>query len=144
MVKGSITIRNREFKTTIYDGRTYIEPKLTGTVIGTVVHVAETDEGWELLLLQESYHMIGFWVTVSKDEVKKYNLDEPEVNDPLRIDTLYRNSLDKDGVPSRGLWRRGSWRRSAWRKRRCGQPCWGPCRRRRRRRGERNRRRCRR
>ena len=99
MVKGSITIRNREFKTTIYDGRTYIEPKLTGTVIGTVVHVSETDEGWELLLLQESYHMIGFWVTVSKDEVKKYNLDEPEVNDPLRIDTLYRNSLDKDGVP---------------------------------------------
>lgn len=99
MVKGSITIRNREFKTTIYDGRTYIKPKLTGTVIGTVVHVAETDEGWELLLLQESYHMIGFWVTVSKDEVKKYNLDEPEVNDPLRIDTLYRNSLDKDGVP---------------------------------------------
>lgn len=99
MVKGSITIRNREFKTIIYDGRTYIEPKLTGTVIGTVVHVAETDEGWELLLLQESYHMIGFWVTVSKDEVKKYNLDEPEVNDPLRIDTLYRNSLDKDGVP---------------------------------------------
>lgn len=99
MVKGSITIRNREFKTTIYDGRTYFEPKLTGTVIGTVVHVAETDEGWELLLLQESYHMIGFWVTVSKDEVKKYNLDEPEVNDPLRIDTLYRNSLDKDGVP---------------------------------------------
>ena len=68
-------------------------------MIGTVVHVAETDEGWELLLLQESYHMIGFWVTVSKDEVKKYNFDEPEVNDPLRIDTLYRNSLDKDGVP---------------------------------------------
>lgn len=99
MVEGTITIRNREFKTTIYEGRTYIEPKFTGTVLGYVVHVKETDEGWELLLLQECYHMVGFWVTVSKDDLKKHDLDEPEVNDTFRIDTLYRKTLDKDGVP---------------------------------------------
>ena len=99
MVKGTITIRNREFKTTIYEGRTYMEPKLTGTVLGYIVHVEETDNGWELLILQEDYHMIGFWVTMSKDDPDAYDIDEPDVGDCLRIDILYRNTLDKEGTP---------------------------------------------
>ena len=60
MQHATITILDKKCKALIFEGRTYVQPQFTGEVIGTVVQCTPTETGWDLLLLQEEFHMVGF------------------------------------------------------------------------------------
>ena len=64
MQHATITILDKECRALIFEGRTYVQPQFTGEVIGVVVRCTPTETGWDLLLLQEEFHMVGFWITV--------------------------------------------------------------------------------
>ena len=59
MQHATITILDKKCKALIFEGRTYVQPQFTGEVIGVVVRCTPTETGWDLLLLQEEFHMVG-------------------------------------------------------------------------------------
>ena len=99
MQHATITILDKKCKALIFEGRTYVQPQFTGEVIGTVVQCTPTETGWELLLLQEEFHMVGFWITVEREDIEYFGLDEPEEMDPLSFKILYRDGMERTVVP---------------------------------------------
>ena len=90
---------DKECRALIFEGRTYVQPQFTGEVIGTVVQCTPTETGWDLLLLQEEFHMVGFWITVEREDIEYFGLDEPDEMDPLSFKILYRDGMERKAVP---------------------------------------------
>ena len=99
MQHATITILDKECRALIYEGRTYVQPQFTGEFIGVVVRCTPTETGWDLLLLQEEFHMVGFWITVDREDIEYFGLDEPEEMDPLDFKLLYREGMERKAVP---------------------------------------------
>ena len=99
MQHATITILDKKCKALIFEGRTYVQPQFTGEVIGTVVQCTPTETGWDLLLLQEEFHMVGFWITVEREDIEYFGLDEPDEMDPLSFKILYRDGMERKAVP---------------------------------------------
>ena len=99
MQHATITILDKKCKALIFEGRTYVQPQFTGEVIGTVVQCTPTETGWDLLLLQEEFHMVGFWITVEREDIEYFGLDEPDEMDPLSFKILHRDGMERKAVP---------------------------------------------
>ena len=99
MQHATITMWDKECRALIFEGRTYVQPQFTGEVIGTVVQCTPTETGWDLLLLQEEFHMVGFWITVEREDIEYFGLDEPDEMDPLSFKILYRDGMERKAVP---------------------------------------------
>ena len=95
----TITILDKKCKALIFERRTYVQPRFTGEVIGVVVRCTPTENGWDLLLLQEEFHMVGFWITVAREDIERFGLDEPVEMDPLSFKILYQNGMERKAVP---------------------------------------------
>lgn len=99
MQHATVTILDKKCKALIFEGRTYVQPRFTGEVIGVVVRCTPTENGWDLLLLQEEFHMVGFWITVAREDIERFGLDEPVEMDPLSFKILYQNGMERKAVP---------------------------------------------
>ena len=99
MQHATITILDKECRALIFEGRTYVQPQFTGEVVGTVVRCTPTETGCDLLLLQEEFHMVGFWITVEREDIEYFGLDEPDEMDPLSFKILYRDGMERKAVP---------------------------------------------
>ena len=99
MQHATITILDKECRALIFEGRTYVQPQFTGEVIGVVVRCTPTETGWDLLLLQEEFHMVGFWITVEREDIEYFGLDEPDEMDPLSFKILYQDGMERKAIP---------------------------------------------
>ena len=99
MQHATITILDKECRALIFEGRTYVQPQFTGEVIGVVVRCTPTEAGWDLLLLQEEFHMVGVWITVEREDIEYFGLDEPDEMDALNFKILYQKGMERKAVP---------------------------------------------
>lgn len=99
MTIGTMKIADKVCNVIFHEGRTYIQPQFSCIIKGCVEKVTEAANGWDLLILQEAYHTVGFWITLSYDDTDMFDLEEPEEGMYLGFSVRHERRLETNAIP---------------------------------------------
>ena len=99
MTTGTMKIADKVCNVIFYDGRTYIQPQFSCLIKGSIVKVSPAANGWDLLILQESYHTVGFWITLTYDDTDMFDLEEPYEGLCLQFSVVHERLLEANAIP---------------------------------------------
>lgn len=99
MTTGTMKIADKVCSVIFHEGRTYIQPQFSCIIRGWVEKVTEAANGWDLLILQEVYHTVGFWITLSYDDTDMFDLEEPQEGECLAFSVLHERRQETSAIP---------------------------------------------